>query len=332
MGFDGSWRYTASDVAIFCVRRALLALFLIWSAASTAFLITRLAPGDATIVEEQFLSPEDREARRARLGLDRPLTEQYARWLGGMVRFDFGESSLYSRPVADLLRERTLNTSILAATALLLATLLGVPAGVLTGRPRAGRAAPVARAVSVALLSLPPLVGSLLLVLLAARTGWLPVGGMTSAAGSASWPAWIADVAIHLPVPALALALPLAATLERLQSQALQEAVRQPFVGAARARGVSSRAALIDHAWPASLAPILGLYGLMVGSLFSGSFVVEMVTAWPGLGRLMVAALLARDLYLAAGAAAAGATCLAVATFLTDVLHAALDPRVREGL
>jgi len=319
-------------VVTFCARRALLALFLVWSAASSAFLLTRLAPGDAVTAEAQFLSPEERAARRARLGLDQPLAVQYAGWLAGVLRFDFGESSLYARPVSDLLGERTANTAILATTALLLATLVGIPAGIYSGRPTAGFGATVTRGVSTTVLSLPPLVGSLLLVLCAARTGWLPVGGMTSASASGSGLGWMADVATHLVVPAVALALPLAATLERLQSRALEETAREPFVGSARARGVSSRAALVRHAWPASLAPILGLYGVMVGSLFSGSFVVEVVTAWPGLGRLMVDALRARDLYLVAGTAAAGATCLAVGTFLADVVHAALDPRVREGL
>ncbi|MCC7243475.1 MAG: ABC transporter permease [Acidobacteria bacterium] len=317
-------------MAIYCVRRILLALLLVWIAASTAFVLTRFAPGDATFVEEQFLAPAAREARRAQLGLDRPLAAQYAGWLAGMLRLDFGESSLYARPVGQLLRERTVNTAILAITALLLATVLGVPAGIYTGRPRSGLTVPLVRGVSVTLVSLPPLVGSLLLVLLAARTGWLPTGGMTSADGSASWAAWLGDVAAHLPVPALALALPLAATLERLQSRALAEAAGEPFVDAARARGVSSRDALVRHAWPASLAPLLGLYGLMVGTLFSGSFVVEVVTAWPGIGRLMVDALRARDLFLVAGAAAAGAMCLATATLITDVLHAWLDPRIRE--
>ena len=180
------------------------------------------------------------------------------------------------------------------------------------------------------LLSTPPLIGSLLLVLLAVRTGWLPFGGMTSGGGLSGW-RWLVDVMVHLPVPALALALPLAATLERLQSQSLADVSHEPFLRATLARGVAPRDALVRHAWPASLGPILGLYGVMVGALFSGSFVVEVVTAWPGLGRLMVDALGARDIYLVAGAAAAGAACLAAATFVTDVVHAAIDPRVRES-
>ena len=130
-------------------------------------------------------------------------------------------------------------------------------------------------------------------------------------------------------MPALALALPLAATLERLQSQAIAKAVREPFVSASRARGLGSAQAILRHAWPVSLRSVLGLYGVMIGSLFSGSFIVEVVTAWPGLGRLMYDALKARDLYLVAGCTASGACFLAAGTWLADLLLALADPRVR---
>ena len=176
-----------------------------------------------------------------------------------------------------------------------------------------------------------PLVTSLLLVFIAARTGWLPLGSMTSSGASAeTWGAWIADVASHLPLPVLALALPLAATFERLQSQALGETLHLPFVLAASARGVSERAAILRHAWPASLRAICAVYGIVIGAVLSGSFVVEYVTAWPGLGRLMYDALKARDIYLVAGCAAMGASLLAAGTLIGDLMLAAADPRVRE--
>ncbi|MCC7181463.1 MAG: ABC transporter permease [Acidobacteria bacterium] len=313
----------------FCLRRILMAALLVLAVASGALVLTRLAPGDG-IEEGHLLDPVARAAERARLGLDRPLAEQYVAWLAGAVRLDFGESVLYSRPVTHMVGERAVNTAILAVAALALATLLGIPLGVYTGTHASGIGAALARGASTLLLSIPPLVGALVLVLVAARTGWFPAGGMTSVGGSATWAAWVADVLSHLPVPALSLSLPLAATLERLQSQALAEAAREPFVDASRARGVPPRQVLARHAWPASLGPVLAVYGLMIGSLFSGSFVVEVITAWPGLGRLMFDALRARDLYLVAGTAAAGAACLAAGTLAADVVHARLDPRVRE--
>ena len=111
----------------------------------------------------------------------------------------------------------------------------------------------------------------------------------------------------------------------------MAEAVSAPFVRAARARGVGMESALLRHAWPSSLRSVLGLYGFMIGTLFSGSFVVEIVTSWPGLGRLMIEGLRAHDLYLVAGCAATGALFLAIGTFAADVLLAFVDPRVRLG-
>ena len=179
---------------------------------------------------------------------------------------------------------------------------------------------------------MPPLIGSLALVFVAARTGWLPVGGMTSSSGiDVTWAAWLADLARHLPLPALALAIPMAATLERLQSEAIESASREPFVAASRARGVDRLRSILRHAWPVSLRPVLGFYGVMIGSLFSGSFVVEVVTSWPGLGRLMFDALRARDLFLVAGCAATGACFLAAGTLVADLLLAYTDPRVATG-
>jgi peptide/nickel transport system permease protein len=148
----------------------------------------------------------------------------------------------------------------------------------------------------------------------------------------ASWTHSLADVAWHLVLPTLALALPIAAAFERLQSQSMSEAVGQPFLLAAIARGVAPRDLVWRHAWPVSIRPICGVYGLVIGSLLSGSFIVEYVTAWPGIGKLMYEALRARDIYLVAACAAAGAGFLALGTLLGDVLLAVADPRVREDL
>jgi peptide/nickel transport system permease protein len=153
---------------------------------------------------------------------------------------------------------------------------------------------------------------------------------VSAAASEPRWPAWAIDVLWHLPLPVLALALPMAATFERLQSQTMGEALNQPFVMAAVARGVSSGRVLLRHAWPSSVRPICAVYGVAIGALLSGSFVVEFVTAWPGLGRLMFEALRARDIYLVAACAATGAAFLALGTTAGDLLLAAADPRVRE--
>ncbi len=314
----------------FFVRRLAFALVLVAFASSTAFFLTRAAPGDVTTQLGAFPKPEEVAATRARFGLDRPVAEQWLAWAGRALRLDFGESFLYNRPVARVLLPAALNTAILAVVALAIATAGGLAMGVVSGS-RAGGVSAVIRAVSAVCVSLPPLLTSLIFVFLAARTGWLPAGGMTSAgAGDLGWGAWLLDVAWHVPLPALALALPIAATFERLQSQAMTEVVGEPFVRAARARGVSDLHLIWRHAWPVSLRPICAVLGVAIGALLSGSFVVEYVTTWPGLGRLMYEALRARDIYLVAGCAAMGSMFLACGTLVGDLLLAAVDPRVRD--
>lgn len=315
----------------YLLQRLAFALLLVFIVSSAALLLTRIAPGDFGSGQCLTLNAEQCAQLRERLGLDRPILEQYTEWLGSALRFDFGESMLYSRPVSVMLGERALNTVVLASVALLVATLIGIPLGIYSGTRR-GPGRTIVRMFSTLAISIPPLIGSLALVFLAARTGWLPVGGMTSNAGiDPTWSAWLADLARHIPVPAIALALPLAAMLERLQSEAIENAVHEPFVAASRARGVDGLRAILHHAWPVSLRPVLGFYGIMVGTVFSGSFAVEVVTSWPGLGRLMFDALKARDLFLVAGCAATGAFFLAAGTFLADILLAWTDPRVGSG-
>ena len=314
----------------FLVRRVAFALVLVACSSSVAFLLTRAAPGDVTTQLGPFPKAEEVAATRARFGLDRPFIVQWALWASRAVRFDFGESFLYNRPVSQLLGPAALHTAMLALVALVVATASGLFLGVVSGSGRAGPRA-VIRALSALCVSLPPLLTSLIFVFIAARTGVLPAGGMTSSnAGDLSWGAWLLDVAWHIPLPALALALPIAATFERLQSQAMTEVVDQPFVAAARARGVPRGALIWRHAWPVSLRPICAVLGVAIGALLSGSFVVEYVTTWPGLGRLMYEALRARDIYLVAGCAATGSAFLACGTLAGDLLLAAVDPRVRE--
>jgi peptide/nickel transport system permease protein len=315
-------------VIAYLVKRLALAALLVLAVATGSLVLARLAPGDYATESLGFgARPEAVAAARARYGLDRPFASQYADWLSGAVRFDFGRSLAYDRPVRDLIAERAWNTALLALTALALATALGLPLGVISGTRRRGFVPGAVRVASLVLLSLPPLLTSLLLVFVAARTGWLPVGGMVSSGVDSGG---LADRLRHLVIPVLALGLPLAAWLERLQSQSIAEAAGQPYVLATLARGVSRERAIWRHAFKASLRPIASVYGVVVGTVLSGSFAVEIVTAWPGLGRLMLDALRARDVYLVAGCAATGALFLAVGTLIADVALAAVDPRATD--
>jgi ABC-type dipeptide/oligopeptide/nickel transport system permease component len=294
----------------YLARRLLAALLLVFAVSSGALLLAQLAPGD--FVSTVGKSPAEIAAERHRLGLDRPFREQYVTWLKRSLTLDLGQSYQFEQPVTSLLRARAGNTARLALVALIVATLLGIPAGVVTGSS-SGWPARLVTALSLALLSVPPLIGSLVLLTIAARTGWLPVSGM----GSPS----------HYVVPTLALALPVAAMLERLQSESIRHALARPSSAAARARGIPERRVVWRHAWRQSLGPVLAIYGVVVGTLFSGSFAVEIVTSWPGLGQLMQQALMSRDTNVVAGCAAAGAAFLAAAILAADVAHALTDPR-----
>jgi peptide/nickel transport system permease protein len=314
-------------MVVFIARRVARAIVLIVIVASAAMVLLHLAPGvafsrfDRTAAEAAF--------ERSRYGLDRPFAVQYTDWLGDLLTLDFGESIRFKRPVGELLLEHVGNTLLLGTGALVVALGIGLPAGVLTGR---GRHRPLSRAVgavSVLLLSTPPLITALLCLLLASRTGWFPTGGLGTTTGGDVFE--ILAVAFrHMPLPALALALPIAASLERLQSQAIAEALRDPCVIAAQARGVSFNRVLWVHAWRLSLKPVLGVLGIVVGSVLSGSLVVEFVMSWPGLGRLMIDALEAQDLRLAAGCAAVGAALLSAGLLAADIALAAVDPRIGE--
>jgi peptide/nickel transport system permease protein len=313
----------------YLARRLAFAVVLVATVSSASFVLARLAPGDyVTGTLGAHASSELIARERARLGLDKSLAAQYRDWAAAALRLDFGRSMLYDRPVGDLIPERAANTAILALAALLFATVVGIPLGIVTGSRRGGALAGIVRATSIVLLSMPPLLTSLALVFVAARTGWLPIAGMRSSTGADDNA--VLDLVRHLIVPALAIGLPLAATLERLQAQAMSDTIGQPFVLAAAARGLPRSRVVWRGALKAALRPVAAMYGLMIGTLLSGSFAVEVITAWPGLGSLMLQALRARDIYLVAGCAGAGALFLALGTMASDVGLAMVDPRASE--
>jgi peptide/nickel transport system permease protein len=294
------------------LRRLLLALAFVVVVPAATIVVGHFAPGDATSdLQMSRVGAESIAATRARYGLDRPLSTQLASWLEGLAHFDLGESISYRQPVGPLVLARAINTARLAAVALMLALALGVPIGVLSGaRPR-GIFARIVTPISIALVACPPIVGALALLLLAVSTGWL-----STSTGSVT-------------LPALALALPLAATIERLQSRATTEALAAPDVAAAAARGIPASRLLWVHAARQSLRPLLGIFGVILGTLFSGSLAVEVITAWPGLGRLTSDAIHNRDLLLGAGCAFVGAVLIAAGNILADALRMIVDPRAR---
>jgi len=314
-------------VTRYFARRLAFAALLVVVVSSAALVLARLAPGDfvSTGLGVQA-SREVRELTRARLGLDRSIAAQYRDWLVAAAHLDFGRSLLYDRPVRDVIPERAANTAILALAALILATAIGLPLGIVGATSRRAVVSGAIRSASLILLSMPSLLMSLLLIFIAARTGWLPIGGMSSQDSGGS----TIDVLRHLIVPALAIALPLAATIERLQAQAMTDVIAAPFVLATLARGVPRPRLVWRDALKPALTPVASVYGLIIGTLLSGSFAVEVITAWPGLGSLMLDALRARDVFLVAGCAGMGAVFLALGTLVSDLALAAIDPRASD--
>jgi ABC-type dipeptide/oligopeptide/nickel transport system permease component len=310
--------------------RLALLLLAAWLVASTAFVLGHWAQGDY-VTETLGLgaSAGTVAGARAARGLDRPLAVRYGDWAARAVWLDFGTSVVYQRPVAPLVLDRAANTLLVGSVAFLVAAAFGLGGGMITASRPSGLAAAAVRTASTLCLSCPPLLASLLLVWLAALTGVLPVSGMASGAATGSWWARMTDVARHVPVPALALGLPLGAVIERVVAQAIAHALSQPCIAAARARGVPEARLRWHHALRLGAAPLLAVGGTLAGTLLSGSFAVELVTSWPGLGRLTQEAMLARDLELTAGCAIAASCLLGACVVAADVALAWVDPRVR---
>ena len=312
----------------FLLRRVLRAFVLTIVVSSAALTLVHLAPGDA--FSDFTMDPAVAAAERARYGLDRPFFQQYLSWLGRAVALDLGESTRFRRPVTTLLAERLPRTLILGITALAIVIAVGIPLGVAGGALPDRWWARLTRAASMVFVSIPPLVMSLGLLLMAARTGWFPAGGLSVDADAPALEQAFATLR-SLVLPALALALPIAASVERLQAAALTDALREPCIRAAMARGIPDARAIWNHAFRLSLKPVLAVFGIIVGSVLSGSLVVEIVMQWPGIGDLMYQALVSRDLHLAGGCAATASVCLAAGVLLSDVGLALVDPRVRSA-
>jgi ABC-type dipeptide/oligopeptide/nickel transport system permease component len=245
-------------------------------------------------------------------------------WWRTAVTLDLGFSTRYRRPVLPLVAQRARNSALLGSCALGLALLIGVPMGCASsGR---GWGAQVIRTVSVLLLSCPPLVSAMVLSWLAVRLGWSI--GSPSAEGAGAWAGW--QTLRPLILPTLALAIPLAAVFERLQSRALARVAGEPWLTALAARGLRV-SAVWRHAWWAALPPVASVGGVIAGALLGGALAVEVITAWPGLGRLTFDALIARDTALVAGCAASTSLLVSVAALVSDLLVAWADPRARDA-
>lgn len=320
---------------VFLLRRLAAAALLVPALLTAVFFLVHLAPGDPV---DLHLDPDmgdvQREQVRARLGLDAPLGVRYGRWLGGvLLHGDLGRSLQYHRPVSAMLAEAVPNTLLLTLSAYAVHLLLAVSLGVWMARRRGSRAERGATVAALALYSLPAFWLGLMLILVFSRwLGWLPAGGMAAPdADLMSWPARLWDAVRHLVLPVIVLGVASAAGTARYLRSAVIEALDRDFVLAARARGLSERTVVWRHAVRNALLPAVTLVGLNLPFLLGGAVVTETVFAWPGMGRLAVDAIFARDYPVIMGATALSAVMVVLGNLLADLAYGRVDPRIRLG-
>ena len=301
----------------FLLRRLGLLVLVVLSIVTIVFLIIHLIPGDPIeVMLGETALPADREALRHALGLDRPVLEQYGRYLYGLLQGDLGNSIHTRRPVAALLAERIPATLELTFASLLIALAISIPVGVLAAARARSWFDHSSMLGALLGVSIPNFwLGPMLIVLFSLQLGWLPASGR----GGIS----------HLILPAVTLGTALAAILTRMTRASLLEVLPKDFVQTARAKGLREVWVLMRHALRNALIPIITLTGLQCGALLSGALITETIFAWPGIGRLILQAIATRDYPLVQGCVLVFALGYVGVNLVADLLYAWSDPRVR---
>jgi peptide/nickel transport system permease protein len=309
----------------YLIRRALAFALTLLFVSFVTFVVVYVIPGDpAEVILGTEGNPEALAALRARLGLDRPLLHQYIDWLGSALTGNLGVSIQYDVPVGQLIASRLPVTFPLAGLAMSLTILTGIPLGMLAAS-RHRRPGDVGLMIFSQMgVAIPSFWAGLLLILLfSVYLGWFPAGGFTS------WAETPAGALRSLLLPAVALALVQAAILTRTTRSAMLEVLREDYVQTARSKGLSDRRVLYKHALKNGLITIVTLLGLQIGHLLAGSIIIENVFYLPGLGRLALGAIGARDLPVVQGVVLFVATVIVFVNFAVDLLYGWLDPRIR---
>ena len=311
----------------FLLRRVAQMVPLLVLVSLAVFALIHAAPGGplALYLDNPNVRPQDIERLRRQMGLDRPLAEQYLAWAGAFVRGEWGYSYADGRPVMVRLLERVPATLQLVGISSLLAVVLSLAAGVVSaGRRGLDR---TVTAGAIAGISLPVFwLGLVLQLVFASRMGWFPSAGRTSFAGGG-----LSDRISHLVLPVIVLAAAHSAGWSRYLRSSLREALAQPFINAARARGVSDRQLVSRHALRYALLPFATVVLLDASLMASGAVVTESVFAWPGVGSLFTEALAKRDYTVLMAFLMCGSIAVALLSLVADVVTRALDPRVREA-
>jgi peptide/nickel transport system permease protein len=319
----------------FILRRLLNMIPIVLVVIALGFALIQLAPGD--IFGEMRMNPEIKpetvELYRRSFGLDRPWYIQFLRYIWNALHGEFGYSINFKAPVFVLVNQRAGNTLILAFFTILCAWGFSIPAGIIAARNQYGWKDQVVSVFAFFGLSIPNYFLAFLLLYIISSTGnWLPIGGMWSVnnAGMDLF-ARALDLLRHLIVPVFVIATSVTAGLTRIMRANMLEIMGMQYIVTARSKGLSERTVVWKHGLRNAINPMITLFGLQLGNILGGSALVEAVTAWPGLGKLILTALLTQDLYLVVGSLIYGVGLLIVGNLVADILLAITDPRIRIG-
>jgi peptide/nickel transport system permease protein len=312
-------------VKTYVARRLLALIPVILVVATVAFVLIHLAPGDpASIIAGPDASPDDIARIQRQLGLDAPFHVQLFRWYGRLARGDLGQSIFLRRPVLEAIVDRAEPTILLTLYATLIAVALGVPAGVVAARHHDGTTDQALMAGALIGISIPNfLFGLLLILLFSVRLGWFPVAGYVPLESG-----WLGTLR-SLTLPAFALGVVQSALIARIARSAMLDVLREQFITAGRARGLSERAVVYKHALKNAMIPTITVIGISLAILISGSVIVEQVFNIPGLGRLIISAVLRRDYPVIQGVVLCVAGIYMLVNLAVDLSYVVFDPRVR---
>ena len=299
------------------MRRLLLTVPVLLGVATLVFALIHLVPGDpAQSMLGESASPKEIEALQKTLGLDKPLVTQYRAFLAGVARGNLGTSFRFGTPVTQEIRKRLPDTAVLAISAMAVAIVFAIPLGIIAAVFRGRFPDHAAMTLALAGISMPSFwLGPLLAILFAVRLGWLPVSG--------------SGTPLHLVLPAVTLGTALAAILARMTRSSVIEELRELYVLAARARGLSHARAVLRHAFRNSLIPVVTIIGLQFGAVLTGAIITETIFGWPGVGRLLIQAINTRDYPLVQGCILFISVTYVAMNLITDLAYGFLDPRIR---
>ncbi len=311
----------------YLIQRLLSAIPVVLGITIIVFFIISLIPGDpATAILGSYATPENVKLLNEQLGLDKGLIERYFIWLGNLVQGDLGRSFALNRPVLDEILERFNATLILSGTAFILCSFVGILIGTISAFKQYTITDKIITFAVLTGISIPSFfLGMMMILLFAVNLQWLPVSGMYAIYGGGDF----LDLIHHLIMPSIALALVATGVVARITRNSVLEILRQDYIRTARAKGVREGNVLIKHVLRIAIVTILPILGLQAGFVLSGSVFIEIVFQWPGVGRMLVDAILKRDILLVQGGVMFVAVCYVLFNIAVDLLQRFLDPRIK---